>query len=105
VAAGTVADPQARSTHEIDVVVSGRDGDDRPAVLGIGEAKWSGVAGVRHLQRLATVRDVLRGRGQPAGRCRLMLFSGAGFTDELQEIAAADPDVQLIGLNRLYGYP
>lgn len=36
-----------------------------------------------------------------AGGTRLLLFSGAGFTNELQKIAG-DPTVELVGLERLY---
>jgi hypothetical protein len=37
-----------------------------------------------------------------AGHTRLLLFSGADFSDAIAKQAAADPSVQLIGLSRLY---
>jgi hypothetical protein len=40
--------------------------------------------------------------GWSLGRARLLLFSGAGFTDELRHIAAQDTALQLIDLERLY---
>jgi hypothetical protein len=32
----------------------------------------------------------------------MFLFSGTGFSDALLKRAAANPSIQLIGLNRLY---
>jgi AAA+ ATPase superfamily predicted ATPase len=97
VAAGVVSDPAARTQHEVDVAVFGRDDDGREDLLAIGEAKWNETLGISHLERLLRIR-ALRGSG-----CRLLLFSGAGFTGELSSRAGEDPDVQLVGLDRLYG--
>jgi hypothetical protein len=59
--------------------------------------------GLGHLRRLAYIRDLLRTReGVRAQRTRLLLFSGAGFTDDLRRLAANEPDVQLIDPERLY---
>lgn len=54
--------------------------------------------------RGSAVRLVLdRGAGMAgAGHTRLLLFSGADFSDAIAKQAAADPSVQLIGLSRLY---
>ncbi|MBO3742790.1 AAA family ATPase [Actinoplanes flavus] len=104
VAAGVVDDPAARTAHEVDVAAFGRDADGREVLLGIGEAKWGDLIDVRHLERLTHIRALLRRRDTVhADQCRLLLFSGAGFTDELRDRAAGDPEVQLIGLDRLYG--
>ncbi|MEU4241105.1 ATP-binding protein [Actinoplanes sp. NPDC026619] len=103
VAAGVVNDPQAQSRREVDLVVFGRDGHNQEELLGIGEAKWNETVGVGHLERLQRIRTLLPGRPGPADGCRLVLFSGAGFSPELQERAAVDPVVQLVGLDRLYG--
>lgn len=103
VAAGGVSDPAARTTHKVDVAAFGRDPGGQEILLGIGEAKWSEVVGVAHLRRLDHIRQLLRGRlGGRAQRCRLLLFGGAGFTEELRAVAAADRSVELIGLDRLY---
>lgn len=40
VASGTVSDPEARKTAEVDVAVFGRSEGDRDMLLAIGEAKW-----------------------------------------------------------------
>lgn len=105
VAAGTVNDPAARTSHEVDVAVHGHDEAhaDRETLLAIGEAKWSERLGVAHLQRLRHIRELLTARGAATPeRTRLMCFGGAGFTDDLREAAARDPAVQLVDLERLY---
>lgn len=56
-----------------------------------------------HLARLQRIRELLRERGGVrAERTRLLCFSGAGFSADLEEAAAHDPAVQLVGLERLY---
>lgn len=103
VAAGVVSDPGGRQQHEVDLAVFGRDEQGREELLAIGEAKWNEPIGVGHLQRLTDIRTLLRGRGGVrADRCRLLLFSGAGFVDGLRATAVDDPDLQLVDLDRLY---
>ncbi|WP_422397081.1 AAA family ATPase [Streptomyces gobiensis] len=103
VAAGTINDAAAKTNHEVDVAVFGRDDGDREHLLAIGEAKWQEKMGVGHLQRLQHIRELLRKRGDiRAQSARLLCFSGAGFTEELRRIADTDTTVQLIDLERLY---
>ena len=104
VASGTVSDPEARTTAEIDVVAFGRgDNQDHDVMLAIGEAKWQETMSSSHLKRLEHIRALLSAKGEPgAGDARLLLFGGAGFSDALVRRAAEDPSVQLIGLDRLY---
>jgi AAA+ ATPase superfamily predicted ATPase len=103
VAAGTVNDPAAKTSHEVDAAVFGPDDNGREMLLGVGEAKWNDTMGVSHLRRLEHIRDILAARqAASADKTRLLCFSGAGFTDELRWLAAQDPTVQLIGLERLY---
>jgi uncharacterized protein len=103
VVSGTVSDPQARKTAEVDVAAFGRGDDARDVLLAIGEAKWQEVMTAGHLKRLEHIRELLVAKGEPGARAaRLLLFSGAGFSESLAERAAADPQVQLIGLDRLY---
>jgi hypothetical protein len=103
VAAGTVNDPAARTSHEVDIAVFGHDTQDRESLLAIGESKWNDIMGIGHLQRLQHLRGLLAARGTAEQRTpRLMCFSGAGFTDELRRIAADDRSVQLVDLERLY---
>ncbi len=95
-----------KTSHEVDVAVFGHgdNGDsNREALLAIGEAKWNDTMGIGHLQRLQHIRELLHAKGtitrEPP---RLMCFSGAGFTDELQHTVRHDHTVQLIDLQRLY---
>ncbi len=103
VASGTVSDSGARKTAEVDVVVFGRDEDNRETLLAIGEAKWREHITTGHLQRLEHIRGLLQSRGDiGAEAARLLLFSSAGFSDALTARASRDPSVQLIDLDRLY---
>lgn len=103
VASGTVSDPGAGKTLEVDVAAFGRDDDNRDTLLAIGEAKWQETITTGHLGKLEHVRDLLRARGEPgAESARLFLFSGTGFSDRVTERADSDPSIQLIGLDRLY---
>ncbi|ELS50280.1 putative ATP/GTP binding protein [Streptomyces viridochromogenes Tue57] len=101
VGSGTVNDPSAKTSHEVDVAAHGEDGDGREALLGIGEAKWNDVMGAGHLERLRRIRTLLTTRGTATEATRPHCFSGAGFTDELHHLARNDPAIQLIDLTRL----
>lgn len=103
VESGTVPDPVAKTTHEVDVVAFGRHADGREALLAIGEAKWNETMGLSHVQRLEHIRTLLRSRNNvDAEQTRLLCFSGAGFTPELLNLAERDSEVGLIDLHRLY---
>ncbi len=103
VASGTVSDPGARTTAEVDVAAFGHGDTGQETLLAIGEAKWQERMNASHLSRLAHIRDLLRAKGQPGSQtARLLLFSGSGFSDTLAEQAATDSSIQLIGLSRLY---
>lgn len=100
---GVVNDAAMRRSHEIDVAVVGSANGARRPLLAIGEAKWGETMGVRHLDRLRRVREVLRGRTDfDATATRLALYSGVGFSDELARMAAGDDAIILVGLERLY---
>ncbi|WP_223006875.1 AAA family ATPase [Streptomyces roseirectus] len=103
VAAGTVNDPAARTSHEVDVAVHGESDDGRAALLAIGEAKWGDVMGLGHLDRLRHIRTLLTRTGTATATTRLHCFSGTGFTDELRRLAQDDPTIQLVDPARLYG--
>lgn len=103
VAVGTVNDPASKTTCQVDVAVIGHADGARPSLLAIGEAKWSEVMGLGHLERLRHVRDLLTQHEKlDTSRTRLVCFSGAGFTDDLTE-HARQGEVHLIGLDDLYG--
>jgi uncharacterized protein len=104
VAAGVVADPLRRGQIQVDVAVFAPDDPGRARrVLCLGEAKWDKVMNVGHIERLRRARDLLAVRGYDTSATRLACYSGAGFDPHLVNLAANDPVVQLIGLDRLYG--
>lgn len=103
VESGTVPDPAAKTGHELDVAVFGRDPSGRETLLAIGEAKWNDTMGIGHLRRLEHIRTLLRARpGIDAENTRLLCFSGAGFTDQLHQIATGDKTLQLVDPTQLY---
>ncbi|WP_165935135.1 ATP-binding protein [Streptomyces sp. KM273126] len=102
VTSGTVADPSARTSHEVDVVVRGAVGQDHGILLSVGEAKWNKVMDVRHLDRLRHVLGLLASRGIDTSHARPACYSGTGFTPALQA-AAERGEVVLVDLERLYG--
>jgi hypothetical protein len=102
VRAGVVSDPGQRTSHEVDVVVHGIVGQDTGILLSVGEAKWHREMGLRDLERLSHILDVLRAKGVDTARARPACYSGKGFTAELHE-AGRRGDVVLVDLERLYG--
>lgn len=85
--------------REVDIVVASDDGrapSDR-TIVALGEAK-AGI-GHRHLHRLEEVRTAL---GDRATAARLLLFA-VDFTPDLRTAAKSRADVELVGLDRLYG--
>jgi uncharacterized protein len=103
VGSGIVADPARRSQIQVDVAVLavGEPGQVR-RVLSIGEAKWDTVMNLGHLERLRRARDLLAVKGYDTRATQLTCYSGAGFDPALGD-AAADPHIQLVGLDHLYG--
>jgi AAA+ ATPase superfamily predicted ATPase len=100
---GVVNDPEARRTHEVDVVIAGPgSGAGRPPLLSIGEVKWREPMGAGHLERLRRVLALIErgGRYETAGT-RLACYSGAGFSAGLQARERAG-EVTLVGLPELY---
>ncbi|THA24862.1 hypothetical protein E4198_09100 [Streptomyces sp. RKND-216] len=101
VATGTVADPEARTRHELDVFVHGAIGQDQGILLSVGEAKWQKRVGVEHLARLRRVLRLREARGIDTARARTACCSGAAFTSDLH-VAEARGKVVLVDLERLY---
>jgi AAA+ ATPase superfamily predicted ATPase len=102
VAQGTVADPERRTSLELDVVVHGAIGQDNGILLSVGEAKWNKVMDLRHLQRLQHALRLLAAKGVDTTHAKPACYSGLGFTDDLRA-AAQRGEVILVGLDRLYG--
>jgi hypothetical protein len=99
---GVLPDPADRTSHQLDVVVFGRDGDSE-RILAIGECKTSAVLDDGHLHRLEKIRELLINRDQRASeQTKLMLFTGNDVTPELHDTARLRDDVEVIDLQRLY---
>jgi AAA+ ATPase superfamily predicted ATPase len=102
---GVVNDPERKTSHEVDVVISGNDPAGGRTLLAIGEAKWQEPMGAGHLTRLQRIRDLLIHTGHPgAETAKLLCFSAADFSPQLRQ-AHTNGDVILIGLNEIYGAP
>jgi hypothetical protein len=103
VSAATITDSQNRTQLQVDVaVLSAGTPQEPPRVLSLGEAKWGEVMGLGHLDRLRRARDLLAVGGHRTADTVLACYSGAGFTSDLEAVAAADRRVALIDLARLY---
>ncbi|MGH8908564.1 MAG: hypothetical protein ACRD0K_19220 [Egibacteraceae bacterium] len=104
VGATVVADGEHRTGHEVDVVGLGSYNSMDRVVL-LGEAKHSSEPiGLGHLTRLRRLRDLLSRRGLARPDARLILFSVAGFADELLAEETAG-QVALVDPARLYETP
>lgn len=103
VSAGAITDPGGRQQIEVDVAVLGPGIPGEPRrVLSLGEAKWGDIMNIRHIERLRRARDLLSVKGYDTATAILACYSGAGFSDELKSLAATDPRVLLVDLDRLY---
>jgi hypothetical protein len=71
-------------------------------VLSLGEVKWDKIMDTGHLDRLRRARDLLAVKGYDTSGTKLTCYSGAGFAPELASLAAADPAILLVGLDKLY---
>jgi AAA+ ATPase superfamily predicted ATPase len=96
-----IACREHRHGHELDVVVA-EDPAGNSRITAIGEAKATNDAvGTGELRRLEHLRGLL-----PSSRVeqppKLLLFSRTGFTSGLSEEATGRPDVELVGLERVY---
>jgi hypothetical protein len=103
VGAATVSDAAARTSHEVDVLVTATRHGRRRKVLSIGEAKWGARMGLAHYERLLRIRALLAGHpdldltdANPA------CYSAVGFTDDLRRLADQG-QVLLVDLHRMYG--
>jgi uncharacterized protein len=96
-----IACQEHRGGHQVDIVVIEDPGaGDR--ITAIGEAKDTNApVDIRQLRRLEHLRGML-----PASRVeqlpKLLLFSRTGFTPDLADESARRPDIELVGLDRLY---
>lgn len=99
VGAATITDPSARRQIEVDIIALATAEHGTPRrVVAIGEAKWGDQIGVRHIERLRRMRELLRERGYDIRATKLVCFSGEGFD---RAVTALD-DVIAVGLQDLY---
>jgi AAA+ ATPase superfamily predicted ATPase len=92
----------AGTDYQLDVVVAAANDAPEPSarrVLAIGEAKAGEMMSERRLRDLERARATL---GPNAAGAKLLMFA-SGFTPELEAVAARRDDVELVGLERLYG--
>ncbi|BCJ59100.1 ATPase AAA [Micromonospora endophytica] len=105
VSPAVLTDPASRTSLELDLVALGEPpiGDGPRPLLAVGEVKWGRTLGGADLDRLTKVRKLLVARpGLDARDTRLLLASGAGFTDDLVAASRDRPDVILVDPTRLY---
>jgi AAA+ ATPase superfamily predicted ATPase len=103
VTSGTINEPAERSSHELDVVISGLDDDNRRPLLAIGEVKWGDVMGLGHLERLRRIRELLTRQGRwGAETAKLACFAAQGFADDLVAAAEDQDDIVLVTPADLY---
>lgn len=102
-----VADQNARTKHEIDVLalaLGQRSQNPRAEIVVIGEAKATlDRRGTGDLARLERLRGLLAEQGHRTDQSVLALFSMNGFYPDLVTIAGRRSDVLLVDLAALYG--
>ena len=102
-----VPDPAARTKHEADVALLGPGEPPRQAprtIRLLGEAKATAAPrGIKDLERLEHIRDLLARQGHRTEGTVLALFSLHGFWPDLKALTAHRDDVLLNGLPELYG--
>jgi uncharacterized protein len=102
-----VADPVARTKHEVDVIALAageRPQSPRAKIALIGEAKATAARrGTGDLQRLEHIRTLLADQGCDTTGTTLALYSLQGFYPDLIELVSRRDDVLLIDLPTLYG--
>ncbi|WTE36732.1 ATP-binding protein [Streptomyces sp. NBC_01618] len=102
-----VADPAARTKHEVDVIalaLGERPQAPRVRIALLGEAKATAARrGTGDLRRLERIRTLLADQGYDTTGTTLALFSLHGFYPDLIESAAGREDLLLVDLATLYG--
>jgi len=102
-----VADPQARTKHEVDVIAltaGERPQSPRARIALLGEAKATAARrGTGDLERLERIRSLLADQGYSTDGTTLALYSLHGFYPDLIELATRRDDLLLVDLHALYG--
>lgn len=101
-----VADPDARTKHEVDVLALAageRPRSPRSRIALVGEAKATAARrGTGDLARLGRIRGLLADQGYDTTGTALALFSLHGFCPDLVQQAGGRDDVLLVDLPTLY---
>lgn len=90
---GTVSDPAAKTSHEVDVVAL-----DGKRVCVLGEAKWSEPVSAAAVLRLERIRALLSAHGWDVAGCRLLYFTGSTAPPR----RAATTGLEVVDATRLY---
>ncbi|MFD4144389.1 ATP-binding protein [Streptomyces sp. NPDC058572] len=102
-----VADPAARTKHEVDVIALAagqRPQSPRAKIALIGEAKATAARrGTGDLERLERIRGLLADQGHDTTASTLAFYSLHGFHPDLVELADRRDDLLLVDLPTLYG--
>jgi AAA+ ATPase superfamily predicted ATPase len=107
VGSAEIADPAARTKHEVDVLALApgeRPQSSHAAIALVGEAKTTvQPRGMRDVERLERIRDLLADQGHRSHDAVLALYSLHGFHPDVLQAAARRPDLLLIDIDGLYG--
>lgn len=102
-----IADPAARTRHEVDLLAIApgeRPQNPRAAIALIGEAKATvQPRGLKDLERLEHIRTLLADQGHRPHDATLALFSLHGFHPDVIDAARHRRDVLLVDIGALYG--
>ena len=102
-----VADPDARTKHEVDVLalaLGERPQSPRARIVLLGEAKATVARrGTGDLERLEHIRTLLTEQGHDTTATVLVLYSLHGFCSDLVKFAARRRDLLLVDIPGLYG--
>lgn len=102
VAAGLAQGSGKGQNIEVDVMVlAAQEGDSKRRLLSVGEAKWTEIMNLGHLNRLRQARDQLHVRGLDTRDTVIALYSGTGFDADLRS-AAKNSRILLVDLETLY---
>ncbi|GAA1702049.1 hypothetical protein GCM10009765_59460 [Fodinicola feengrottensis] len=107
VGSAEIADPAARTKHEIDVLALApgeRPQSSHAQVVLLGEAKATQQPrGMKDVERLERLRDLLEDQGHHSRDAVLALYSLHGFYPDLVQAAGRRQDLLLIDIDALYG--
>ncbi|MCH0537968.1 hypothetical protein I3F58_00010 [Streptomyces sp. MUM 203J] len=96
-----MADPTARTSHELDPLVRGAVGRETGVLLSVGEAKGDPENGYEPSGRLRYTLTLLKGKEVDTILAKPACYSGAGFTED-PRAAEKRGEVILVDRHRLH---